>query len=40
MMIDGAGLVDVMPAESVSVEDEEDLSPPAEQSRRVVPHHS
>ena len=40
VVIDGGCFLNVMPAEAVPVEDEEDLPPPAEEAARVVPHHA
>ena len=37
VMIDGGRFLNVMPAEAVPVEDEEDLPPLAEQARSLVP---
>ena len=37
MVVDGGRLLDVMPSEAVPVEDEEDLSPLAEDAGGLVP---
>ena len=37
MMVDGGRLLDLMPSEAVSVEDEEDLPPLAEEAGCLVP---
>ena len=37
MMVDGGRLLDLMPAEAVPVEDEEDLPPLAEKAGGLVP---
>ena len=37
MVVDGGRLLDVMPSEAVSVEDEEDLPPLAEEAGGLVP---
>ena len=40
MMVDGDCSLNMMPANGISIEDQEDLLPLAEYSRRVVPHNT
>ena len=40
VMVDGGGSLNLVPAKSVSVQNEEDLLPLAEDARGVVPYNS